>query len=271
MDTKRLWMASTALLLALPFAAAGRCGFGVEVLVDGRPLTEYAARGTTYIEAVKGREYAVRLTNPLGRRVAVALSVDGLNTVDGRRSDARSATKWVLDPYESVVISGWQVNGREARRFYFTSEKDSYAGRRGFPDDLGVIEAVFFAERLPEPPEEVEGGVLGGLFGGAEPRREAQAPAPSGGAQAPAAAEPRAQNKALSDEYAATGMGRRTEHRVERVRLELEPSPSASLRVRYEFREGLVELGILPPLRTVSPLYRREKARGFEGAYCPEP
>ena len=268
MDGKRMGLSVLALALALPFAAAGRCGFGVEILVDGRPLAEYNARGTTYVEALKGKEYAVRLTNPLGRRVAVALSVDGLNTVDGRRSDARSATKWVLEPYESIVISGWQVNGREARRFFFTTEKGSYAARMGRTEDLGLVEAVFFAERLPEPPQGVEDGVLGGVLGRSEPRREASAPAPSGAAPPPP--EARSQDKALSDEYAATGMGRRTEHPVERIHLELEASPSAALRIRYEFREGLVELGILPPPRTVSPLHRRERARGFEDAFCPE-
>ncbi|MGC8762015.1 MAG: hypothetical protein ACP5VN_00025 [Acidobacteriota bacterium] len=269
MDRKKTAMAVAALLLALPFAAAGPCGFGVEILVDGEPLAEYNARGKTYVEALRGKEYAVRLTNPLGRRVAVALSVDGLNTVDGRRSDARTATKWVLEPYQSIVISGWQVSGREARRFFFTTEKGSYAARMGRTEDLGLVEAVFFAERLPEPPQEVEDGVLGGILGGSGSGREAPAPAPSGEA-APSPPQSRSQNKSLSDEYAATGMGRRTEHPVARIHLDLEPFPSADLRIRYEFREGLVELGILPPPRTVSPLQRRERARGFEGAFCPE-
>lgn len=267
MDKKKVGWAVLALGLALPLCAAGRYGFGVEILVDGRPLAEYEARGKTYVEALRGKEYAVRLTNPLGRRVAVALSVDGLNTVDGKRSDARTATKWVLEPYQSIVISGWQVSGREARRFFFTTEKGSYAARRGHTEDLGLVEAVFFAERLPEPPQEVEDGVLGGILGGSGSRREA--PAPSGEA-APSPPESRSQNKSLSDEYAATGMGRRTEHPVERIHLDLEPFPSADLRIRYEFREGLVELGILPPTGTVTPLQRRERARGFEGAFCPE-
>lgn len=264
MDRKKLTLAALAMGMALPFAAAGCWGFGLEILVDGKPLEEYNARGKTYVEALRGKEYAVRLTNPLGRRVAVALSVDGLNTVDAKRSDARSAAKWVLEPYESVVISGWQVSGREARRFFFATERGSYAARMGRTEDLGLVEAVFFAERVPEPPREAEDGALGGILGGPEPKREASTPAPSGEARS------RSQEKDLSGEYAATGMGRRTEHRVERVHLDLEPSPSAAVRIRYEFREGLVELGILPPLRRVSPLHRRERARGFEGAFCPE-
>src|SRR5687768_869388 len=52
-------------------------GFEVEVLVHGRPLDEYAARGRFYVEALEGAEYELRIRNPLGERVAVALSVDG--------------------------------------------------------------------------------------------------------------------------------------------------------------------------------------------------
>jgi len=49
--------------------------------------------------------------------VAVALSVDGLNTIDARETTAAGARKWVLDPYQIVTISGWQTSQTEARRF----------------------------------------------------------------------------------------------------------------------------------------------------------
>src|SRR5688572_5326426 len=37
--------------------------FEVEVLVDGRPLAEYESRGRTYVEALRGEEYEIRLRN----------------------------------------------------------------------------------------------------------------------------------------------------------------------------------------------------------------
>jgi hypothetical protein len=74
--------------------------------------------------------------------------------------------------------------------------------------------------------------------------------------------------EALSDEYAATGMGRRDSHEVDEVFLALEREPVASIRIRYEFHPQLVKLGILP--RGFDPLERREGARGFS-SYCPEP
>ena len=61
-------------------------GFEVQILVDGRSLEEYAAHGRSYVQAIAGAEYEVRIRNPLPYRVAVALSVDGLNTIDARRT-----------------------------------------------------------------------------------------------------------------------------------------------------------------------------------------
>jgi hypothetical protein len=235
-------------LLATATTALGSAnGFGLAVLVDESPRPEYRHDGTVYIEAIRGESYALRLTNPTPYRVAVALSIDGLNTIDARHTDAHSAAKWVLAPYESTVISGWQVNQQNARDFFFTGERRSYGARLGQTDNLGVIEAVFYRERRPRIRESENG-----MSGGAPP---ANAP--------PASAEKR---DALSDDYAATGMGRRERHEVESVDIELESEPAASVRIRYEFTPQLVKMGILPSL---SPIERREHASGFS-PFCPE-
>src|ERR1043166_5770621 len=121
--------------------------FELEVLVDGRPLTEYRSHGRPYVEAPRGAEYEVRLRNSSPDRVAVALSVDGLNTIDALQTSAWNASKWVIEPYQTITISGWQMSSERARRFYFTTERDSYAAKLGRKGDIGVISAVFFRER----------------------------------------------------------------------------------------------------------------------------
>src|SRR5258708_1301778 len=128
---------------------AARAVGEVEILVDGTPQPRYAHEGRWYVEARKGREYAIRLRNPYGVRVAVALSVDGLNTIDSRDTTAADARKWVLGPYETVTIGGWQTSQAEARRFEFTTEARSYGQALGQTANLGVISAVFFKERVP--------------------------------------------------------------------------------------------------------------------------
>ncbi len=240
--------------------ASDQGGFRMEILLRGDPAPEYCLNGTTYVEALKGKEYAVRLTNPLPVRVAVALSVDGLNTVDARHTDAWTARKWVLEPYETITIQGWQTNLGEARKFYFTSEADSYGAWLGKTKNLGVISAVFFREKAPLQ-------VLGELKG-------AEADAGATAAAAPAAASNASRReRAAKDEYAATGIGDRFEHPVERVYMDLDPRSCGGFTIRYEFRPALVRLGVFPrPKPVIDPLERRSRAQGFDDiTFCPDP
>ena len=127
MSTVRTFLGILPAVLFLAFggpAAALQEGpYSMEILVNGSPLVEYAARKTTYIEALERREYAVRLRNRTGERIAVALSVDGLNTIDAKTTSARDASKWIIEPYGTITISGWQTGASTARRFFFTSEQ----------------------------------------------------------------------------------------------------------------------------------------------------
>jgi hypothetical protein len=241
-------------------------GFKIEVLVDGRALPVYLSRGTRYIEALKSKEYSIRIHNPTGVRVAVALAVDGLNTIDARRTTARDARKWVLAPHETITIGGWQTSLEQARRFFFTSEEESYARWLGQTANTGVISAVFYRERLPvnvitPAPKPTESSRRRDESG----RDAAQQRAGEGRAEASAPASP----AASPDEYAATGIGRQTDHRVQQVHLDLESHPVASFDLRYEYRSQLVKLGVLPS--SSDKLTRRERARGFDDGFCPVP
>jgi hypothetical protein len=121
-----LFLAVPVLTAALAAAPARASDYTMEVLVDGRPLVVYAHRGTSYVEAVKSREYTIRLTNRTGERVAVALAVDGLNSIDAKHGTAHDAQKWILDPWQTVTLPGWQTSSGTARRFVFTTEARSY-------------------------------------------------------------------------------------------------------------------------------------------------
>jgi hypothetical protein len=234
----------------------------VDILIDGVSQPRYAHSGRWYVEARKGREYAIRLRNPYGVRVAVALSVDGLNTIDARETTAADARKWVLGPYETVTISGWQTSRTEARRFEFTTEARSYGQALGKTANLGMISAVFFKERVPA----LTSSELSRDSAGGRPAAPRSSRAPERAESAATPVEQKAEN-----EYAATGMGRRTDHATEQVWLNLEEAPAQTLDIRYEFHPQLVRLGILPPDRNVDPLQRREGARGFEPGFCPDP
>lgn len=191
--------------------------FQLEVLVDGRPLSKYYSRGDTYVEAWDGAEYELRLRNSSPDRVAVALSVDGLNTIDAERSSAWNGSKWVIEPYQTITISGWQTNTEQARRFYFTNERDSYAAKLGQRTDIGSISAVFFRERSrPVPITRAR-------------------PEPADAAKSQAATGSAADMRVLREDRAATGEGRSVRNEVCLIDMDLDSRPVAELRVRYEW------------------------------------
>jgi len=253
-------------------------GFSVEVLIEGMPAPEYAARGRRYIEALENAEYELRIHNPTGSRVAVALSVDGLNSIDARHTSAWDAHKWVIVPYGTISVRGWQMSSENARRFYFTTERDSYAAKLGQAANLGVISAVFFRERnpitimpiTPSPPRPTY-------------KEEDRIRVPESNNQVSPSSAGEAKRDAVKsrsaqpypppdDESAATGIGRTVSNSVQWIKMDLDPRPAGDVTIRYEYRPALVRLGIIPrDYPRPGVLDRRERAQGFEPKYCPVP
>lgn len=265
-------------------------GFSVEVIIDGRPAMEYAASGRRYIEALENAEYELRIHNPTGSRVAVALAVDGLNSIDARHTSAWDAHKWVIEPYGTIFVRGWQMSSESARRFYFTTERDSYAAKLGQASNLGLISAVFFRERrpitiLPVTPgsrrgedkekDERSGWPSSGTSDTTPQNAPSSAPSTRGEANRDSAKQRSASPSYYpppDDESAATGIGRSVSNGVQWIKMDLDPRPAGEVTIRYEYRSALVRLGIIPrdyPRPDV--LNRRERAQGFEPKYCPQP
>lgn len=203
----------------------GYPNFQLEVVVNGRPLTEYYARGRTYVEALNGAEYELRLRNDSADRVAVALSVDGLNTIDAHHTSAWNASKWVIEPFQTITISGWQMSTERARRFYFTNERDSYGAKLGQTANLGVISAVFFRERsrpIPVTPS--------------HPITRDKMEAPQSAQSA----------RRSDDENAATGIGRNVRNNVRWVDMDLDSRAAGEITIRYEYGRRETSRGFCP-------------------------
>jgi hypothetical protein len=264
-----------ALACALPGSATENRGYGLSVVIDGNVVPEHAFGGRVYIEALKGLNFTLRLSNPTNERVAVALSVDGRNVMDARRTTAQAATKWLLEPWQTVEIPGWQISGETSRRFFFTETGRSYAKWLGDTSNVGTIEAAFFrekrqriahAERITVDRRAVNPQSAAGESGPAGPAatdsstRSADAPRDAAKAQALRSSE--------ADSYAATGIGDRTSFPVIWVDFQEEPAPVATVALRYEFRPELVRLGVLA---NDGDLWARDRAHGFERKYAPSP
>jgi len=126
--------------------------FNVEVVSDNYGYKSEQMLGRhSFIIAYPEERYSITLRNPMPIRVGVSLVIDGLNSIDGRPCDDLSRGRmWLIDPYSTITISGWQVDSNSARRFYFTNIGNSYAQWRSYQLDrdmtvkCGQIQAAFF-------------------------------------------------------------------------------------------------------------------------------
>lgn len=86
-------------------------------------------RQLTYdIDPLLGRSYRVRLQNLTAGYLGIVLSVDGLNS-NGNKPVVGDATdrKWILRPFQTVTISGWQISADEALQFAFGTPSQSHS------------------------------------------------------------------------------------------------------------------------------------------------
>ena len=249
-------------------------GFDVQVLVGGRPLPQDIVGGERRVEAVRGAEYELRLTNPLPDRVAVAVSVDGLNVIDARHSTPWDASKWVIHPHGTLTLSGWQVGSERARRFYFTTERDAYATRIGRPGDFGVISAVFYRERHPLSeifPRRMAVPERGDSVGEAAGDSRRGSRRPVGPRSRWLGEERRPTPPGPTTGQAATGIGRSVRSEVREVGMDLERDPVAVVTLHYDFRPLVPRPLAVPGFAPEPSRERGWMTRPEDSRFAPEP
>lgn len=244
----------------------------VSVKVGGRtaPLFQASNRPDRwYLEAREGGKYEIVVRNTTGARLAFVIAVDGLNAINGLRSRLNAdEPMYVLDPYQSTTVKGWRKDLRNVSRFVFVDEKRSYAARTDQANgDLGWIRVAAFNEFRPivyhdDPREwdsDRDGGDSRARAGRGEAREQSAAPSTESRAHdgPPSAAAPQSSP--------GTGWGRNERDRVRQVEFTPERFACTQVILRYEYRQALVTLGILPRHRPVPDrLWQRENGElGF--------
>ena len=277
MSTRRLALAAlaAAALAACASPPAQAVGSIVDVqLVDRarhETLPAWRHRGASWIAGRPGDRYAVRLTNRSGARVLVVLSVDGVNVVSGDTA-AVGQTGYVLAPWQSAEITGWRKSTTEAAAFYFTALPDSYAARTDRPDNVGVIGAAVFRERVVQPvqrPFEPQPPIASRRSEDGDSRPQGQASGRLGAAAdesdrsraAPAASPEPMQGRELAKaEKLGTGHGEREYSPTTQTAFErASATPAEIVQVRYDSYANLVASGVIgraPVLASPEPFPR---------------
>lgn len=249
-------LVGASLLTALPAMAIGRLTDVRIVNRDsGEVLRMYRHKGDVWVAGEPGARYAVELQNASRGRLLNVVSVDGVNVISGETASFNQAG-YVLTPGQRYDVSGWRKSSREIAAFEFTSLPRSYAARTGRPDDVGVIGVAVFRERAPYRPPVPEIGPYG-----------RSAPAPE--AQGKSSMQGKSHRSEPGQEL-GTGHGDRERDRVGETEFERRNDrPDEIVRIRYDSRENLIAMGILPTT-TVPP-----RPNPFPGAphpgYAPDP
>jgi hypothetical protein len=127
----------------------------VRVMVEapeGGSFTTVQHKGSTFVAGELGERYNVRLVNESADRLEVVVTVDGRDVISGKPGDFKRQRGYVLDPFGEVVIDGYRTSLDHVAAFRFSSVRDSYAGRRGTPQNAGVIGVAVFRERVQSRP-----------------------------------------------------------------------------------------------------------------------
>jgi hypothetical protein len=221
---------------------------------NGQTLPVYWHRGERWIAGTPGHRYAIVVRNRSAERVLTVIAVDGVNAVSGETA-AWNQTGYVLDAGRSFDIRGWRKSQERVAAFEFTALGDSYAARTGRPQNVGVIGVAVFRE-APRPAAQVT------------------PPAPSKSTADAGAAAERNEADASSpraDRRLGTGHGRSEDSRVTTTDFErAQSAPDEVITVRYDSRENLVAMGILPEWRPV-PAPGPRPFPGSELGFVPDP
>jgi hypothetical protein len=196
---------------------------------ESRALPSFNHHGQRFVQGRTGQRYQIHITNPTASRMEVVVSVDGLDVVDGREANLEKRG-YIVPAFGDVTIDGFRTSMDSVAAFRFGSVEDSYAARTGNASSVGVIGVAFFRERAPiawRPSSRAAGGAGG-------------APPPSAAQSRKSAADDRSQGL-------GTRFGEERDSRVHETTFERAAGgPSELVRVRYDDREGLEAMGVLP-------------------------
>jgi hypothetical protein len=243
---RTLLAAAAATLLGMAVASPADSRSGSLASVDifdrsaGTSLPVYRHHGRRYVVGQPGNEYAVRIRNNTDRRVLAVVSVDGVNAVTGETASP-DQSGYVLEPGGYVNIQGWRKDLNRTAAFYFSDPGDSYAARTGRPKDLGVIGVALFRERDDGPPARMSRERFSPMPAVPAPTEAGEARADSSSADHAASAR---------QPLLGTGHGRGEYSPVEQVAFERASArPDEIVAIRYDRRETLVAMGVLPEPR----------------------
>lgn len=118
---------------------------------SGRLWPGLAVGGRWFVIGEKGSRYSINVRNQSDVRIEVALSVDGLDVLDGRAASYRKRG-YVIAPRSTLRVEGFRQSTEAVAAFRFSSVSESYANQKyGETRNVGVIGIAAFNEYGTNP------------------------------------------------------------------------------------------------------------------------
>ena len=125
-------------------------GIVFQVLVDGKPVPcEKRAGRWTLVCPSPEAKVTFRLINRAGKKRAVAVRLNGVNTTDERRDEPELCKKWLTEPKNRYTIDGFYLRGEKETKlspFRILVGQEADAARREFRDAAGWIDVDVYEE-----------------------------------------------------------------------------------------------------------------------------
>lgn len=125
----------------------------LNILVGGRPVSEYEHTGNIFVEGRKGSEFEIEYKNQTRHRVLVIPAVDGKSVFDGNPATPDSKG-YVVPAWGSVRIPGWTLDAGNVAKFTFEDKEQSYASLTAEVRQsvqAGVVGVLVYQEKVGTP------------------------------------------------------------------------------------------------------------------------
>jgi hypothetical protein len=115
---------------------------------EGEPLRIGTQHGRTYLGGKLDQRYNLVVTNNGWRRIAVVVTIDGKNVLDGKPGDP-DGEAMVIQGNSYYAFKGWRTSMSEVAAFRLVDVGESYAAKTGDGSNVGVVGCAVFEEKQP--------------------------------------------------------------------------------------------------------------------------
>ncbi len=102
-----------------------KSNYGLELLVNGRPVKEYYKDNKSFVESRNGTEYTLRFRNNSWKRVMAILSVDGIEVLKGKAA-VEADNGYIVDAFSSIEVKGYRIDDKNVAAFKFAETAQGY-------------------------------------------------------------------------------------------------------------------------------------------------